>query len=123
MRYKFVKSAACALVMVFTLSFAVVNTQAQKNDFNEARDDVKDATRVLNTFVQKPDNFIPRELLERAEGIAVFPGVIKAASSSVGVVVTASWRAAPRTVGAFRYFTTSAGRAGELRSVSKAPIT
>jgi len=79
MRYKFVKSAACALVMVFTLSFAVVNTQAQKNDFNEARDDVKDATRVLNTFVQKPDNFIPRELLERAEGIAVFPGVIKAA--------------------------------------------
>ena len=79
MKYKLVKSILSAMALAFVIGFSVTNTQAQKNDFNEARDDVQDATKVLNKLMSKPDDFIPRELLERAEGIAVFPGVIKAA--------------------------------------------
>lgn len=79
MKYRSVKSVASALVIAFAISLSATDTQAQKNDFNEARDDVQDATKVLNKLMAKPDDFIPRELLERAEGIAVFPGVIKAA--------------------------------------------
>lgn len=80
MKNKLVTGVLGALVMGLSLSFAAANIQAQKNDdLREARDDVSDASRVLNTFMKKPDDFIPRELLQRAEAIAVFPGVIKAA--------------------------------------------
>lgn len=80
MKNTLVKRAAGALVMTLSVSFAAANMQAQnKEELREAKDEAKDAARVLNTFMKKPDDFIPRELLEKAEGIAVFPGVVKAA--------------------------------------------
>ena len=80
MKNTIVKRAAGALVMALSLTFAAANLQAQKNDeLREARDEAKDAARVLNTMMKKPDDFIPRELLQKAEAIAVFPGVVKGA--------------------------------------------
>ena len=46
----------------------------------DAADDlnrIKDATQVLDEVMAAPDKAIPRNVLEKAEGIAVFPGLLK----------------------------------------------
>lgn len=50
-----------------------------REDFESARKITRDADRVLRQIMAKPDRAIPRELLERAHAIGVFPGVKKAA--------------------------------------------
>lgn len=45
---------------------------------SEGREEVREATKVLREIMRVPDKAIPRELLERAEAIGVFPGVVKA---------------------------------------------
>ena len=66
----------CALALL-----GVSAAQAQKNseDISDARKDAREATQVLSEMMSKPDDFIPHELLEKAKGIAVFPGVVKGA--------------------------------------------
>lgn len=44
----------------------------------EGRDEVREATKVFREIMNVPDKGIPRELLERAEAIGVFPDVVKA---------------------------------------------
>jgi lipid-binding SYLF domain-containing protein len=56
-----------------------VRAQAKSEDQSDARKDAREATQVLNEMMQKPDDFIPHELLEKAKGIAVFPNVVKGA--------------------------------------------
>lgn len=58
---------------------------AQQPDTDEV-DRVKDAATVLTELATAPDRAIPRAVLERAEAIAVFPGVKKA-----GFVVGGQW--------------------------------
>jgi SH3 domain-containing YSC84-like protein 1 len=55
-----------------------VNRENRK-DFESARKITHDADKVLREVMQVPDKAIPRELLERAHGIGVFPNVKKAA--------------------------------------------
>ena len=45
---------------------------------NEAAKKAASASRVFDQIMGAPDNSIPRELLDRAEAVAVFPGVVKA---------------------------------------------
>ena len=45
---------------------------------NEAAKKAASAARVFEEIMSAPDNTIPRELLDRAEAVAVFPGVLKA---------------------------------------------
>ncbi|HEX8263792.1 MAG TPA: YSC84-related protein [Pyrinomonadaceae bacterium] len=68
-----------ALSLVFCFSLTAF---AQKKDDKEIRDAGKradQAARVFRSIMDKPDKSIPRELLERAEAVAVFPGVLGAA--------------------------------------------
>ncbi|HEX8396834.1 MAG TPA: YSC84-related protein [Pyrinomonadaceae bacterium] len=68
-----------ALSLVFCCSLTAF---AQKKDDKEIRDAGKradQAARVFRSIMDKPDKSIPRELLERAEAVAVFPGVLGAA--------------------------------------------
>lgn len=44
----------------------------------EASKKAADAARVFDQVMDAPDRSIPRELLDRAEAVAVFPGVLKA---------------------------------------------
>src|SRR5689334_19185318 len=67
------------LFAVAALGIGTVNAQAKGGDTADARKDASEATQVLNEMMRKPDDFIPRELLEKAKGIAVFPGVVKGA--------------------------------------------
>jgi len=46
---------------------------------NDAGRHARQATQVFNQVMAVPDKAIPKELLQRAEAIAVFPGVLRAA--------------------------------------------
>ena len=63
----------CAALAVSTLAHA----QAQKNLEDEVSQSEK-AARVFGEIMATPDRGIPKDLLERAECVAVFPSVIKA---------------------------------------------
>lgn len=83
MKTKLVKRAASALFMALMLGFVAGDISAQKTSENreeikEAREEAREAAKVLTTMMKKPDDFIPRELLEKAEAIAIFPDVVKA---------------------------------------------
>ncbi len=52
--------------------------EEKREEKKEARTEAKEAAKVLSEMMSKPDDFIPRELLEKAQAIAIFPGVVKA---------------------------------------------
>jgi len=69
-----------ALTAALILSLACV-AAAQSNDkkkINEAARQSQKAAKVFNDIMSAPDNAIPRDLLSKAEAVAVFPDVIKA---------------------------------------------
>jgi lipid-binding SYLF domain-containing protein len=80
--YKQMMAAALGLALIFSVTAAVpAQNMPGKNTkkMKEGRKEAKQAARVLNEMMKKPDDFIPRELLERAHAIAVIPDVVKAA--------------------------------------------
>jgi lipid-binding SYLF domain-containing protein len=66
---------------MLALSLAAVPAFAQKKGkrANEATQRSNDAATVFNEIMGAPDNAIPKELIDKAQAIAVFPGVLKAA--------------------------------------------
>jgi SH3 domain-containing YSC84-like protein 1 len=64
--------ATCALAMP-TLALG------KGKNANEAAHRSNDAARVFNEIMGAPDNGIPKELIDKAQAIAVFPSVLKAA--------------------------------------------
>ena len=78
----FLKNRVLALPgLILTLSLIVVPALAQRKSKtpNEAARRSKDAATAFNEIMQAPDNAIPKELVDKAQAIAVFPGVVKAA--------------------------------------------
>lgn len=78
------RCATGALGLALTVGLGVNTSLAQAKNANnkqmkEARIEAEEAERVLSKMMEKPDDFIPRELLERAQAIAIIPNVIKAA--------------------------------------------
>lgn len=72
------------LVIVLCFAATIVPAQMQINsqnrkEFNTARKHSREANKVLSEIMRVPDKAIPRELLDRAHAIAVFPKVKKAA--------------------------------------------
>jgi len=64
------------------LAFFVVNATAQKNQgkqLTDAVNRVNDASAAINQIMRAGDKGIPRDLLNKAEAVVVFPGVLKAA--------------------------------------------
>src|SRR5215212_9525763 len=71
---------ACAAVLVSLLVFSAVLTPAQKKSrTQDAARHASDAAKTFTEIMNVKDKAIPKELLDTAEAIAVFPGVIKAA--------------------------------------------
>lgn len=72
--------------MALMLSLVGIPVSAQKatdakvirKQQKEGSKDVREATDVLRKIMNVPDKAIPRELLEKAEAIGVFPSVVKA---------------------------------------------
>ena len=70
----------CALILVGLLVVSAVVTPAQnKNRTKDAARHAGDASETFTDIMNVKDKAIPQELLDTAEAIAVFPGVIKAA--------------------------------------------
>src|SRR5215510_15538827 len=70
----------CATVLITLLVFSVVVTRAQKDSrTQDAARHSSDAAKTFTEIMNVKDKAIPKELLDKAEAIAVFPDVIKAA--------------------------------------------
>jgi len=70
----------CALALAVLLVASTVSTSGQKS--SRTRDAARHAGEAAETFTEimnVKDKAIPKELLDTAEAIAVFPGVLKAA--------------------------------------------
>ncbi len=80
MKHSFQGRSLAALILVAALGL-VSTAAAQKNSkrMNDAARHASAAARVFTEIMNTPDKGIPRELLDKAEAIAVFPGVVKAA--------------------------------------------
>ena len=81
MNYLFQRVAVFALGSMLALSLTVLPAFANQkaNRTNDARRHSTDAANVLNEIMGSADSGIPRELIDKAQAIAVFPGVYKAA--------------------------------------------
>ncbi len=88
---RLVLAAACAAVAVALLLPPASSAQAERErravkpeanpspkQQKEASKKAADAARVFDQVMDAPDRSIPRELLDKAEAVAVFPGVLKA---------------------------------------------
>src|SRR6266850_866200 len=76
------KSRVMGIISVVLITSVLgMPTFAQKNDkkTDEATRRSKDAATAFNEIMGAPDKGIPRELVEKAQAIAVFPSVLKAA--------------------------------------------
>jgi lipid-binding SYLF domain-containing protein len=70
-------TATFSLVLMFCVSATFVSAQTKR--MKDAERHASAAARVFEKVMSVRDRSIPRELLNRAEAIAVFPGVVKAA--------------------------------------------
>jgi lipid-binding SYLF domain-containing protein len=78
--YSFQKRTAfCALTLVLALTLSTGFVQAQKKRMKDAERHAAAAARVFDQIMAVRERGISKELLDRAEAIAVFPGVVKAA--------------------------------------------
>jgi lipid-binding SYLF domain-containing protein len=71
--------AIIALLSIAGIVPAQTDTKQNKKDISEARKTSGQAVEVFNKIMSEPDNAIPQDLLERAEAVAIFPGVVNAA--------------------------------------------
>ena len=73
------KRLACALGLTLMLCLSSVLASAQNKRLKDAERHSTDAADVFNQIMGIREKGIPRDLLDKAEAIAVFPGVVKAA--------------------------------------------
>ena len=75
-----VSAAFGVLVLVFATALMPTNVVGQgRSRTDDAARHSRDASNVFTEIMNVRDKAIPKELLDKAEAIAVFPGVIKAA--------------------------------------------
>ena len=80
-------AGALAAALLLVASAAPAPAQRQKGTAKqqaEARKQAEKAAKVFRQIMSVPDKAIPRELLQNAEAVAVFPDVIKAGVLLVG---------------------------------------
>jgi len=69
----------CAAVLIALLVFSALVTPAQKSRTQDAARHASEAAKTFTEIMNVKDKAIPKEMLDQAEAIAVFPGVLKAA--------------------------------------------
>jgi lipid-binding SYLF domain-containing protein len=81
MSHFFQRSSVHTLGLMLALCLVAVPALAQKkgNRANDASRHTADAAKVFDEIMSASDNAIPKELIDKAQAIAVFPGVLKAA--------------------------------------------
>ena len=67
-----------SVLTLFTFMTSVP-TAAAKDELKEAQEQASKASRVFQEVMDTPDRGIPRDLLDKADCVAVFPSIVKAA--------------------------------------------
>ena len=70
---------SCAVILIALFVLSAVFTPAQKSRTRDAARHAGEAAETFTEIMNVKDKAIPKELLDTAEAIAVFPGVLKAA--------------------------------------------
>lgn len=71
---------AAALLFALSLTWAVpVQAQVESRSASEEAKRIREAAQVFAEIMRAPDSAIPQAILDKAEAVAVFPNVIKAA--------------------------------------------
>src|SRR2546423_6752562 len=79
-RFRFVALLSVCLTILFSANsttFAQTTRERSAKKMRAAADQSAKAARVFNQIMDTREKSIPRELLDRAEAVAVFPGVLK----------------------------------------------
>src|SRR5256884_3642797 len=79
-RFKLVALLSVCLTIVFSANsttFAQTTRDRSAKKMRAAADQSAKAARVFNQIMDTREKSIPRDLLDRAEAVAVFPGVLK----------------------------------------------
>src|SRR6185295_17274664 len=79
MKFSIRRMAISVLTAVMLLAFSAPLGSAKKDRQKDATRHSSDAAKVFTEIMNVREKAIPKELLDKAEAIAVFPGVIKAA--------------------------------------------
>jgi lipid-binding SYLF domain-containing protein len=79
MKFSMRQTATGVLTMMLLLAFSVPQVSAKKSRLQDATRHAGDAARVFTEIMNVRERAIPKELLDKAEAIAVFPSVLKAA--------------------------------------------
>jgi lipid-binding SYLF domain-containing protein len=79
MKHSFQKRLTATFGLVLLLCLSATLVPAQTKRMKDAERHANAAAKVFDQVMAVRDRSIPRELLDRAEAIAVFPGVVKAA--------------------------------------------
>jgi len=73
------KIAFFALMLACAVTGLSQNDKKTGKELREAVDKVNDASTVVNEIMNAGDHSIPRDLLDKAEAVVIFPGTLKAA--------------------------------------------
>jgi lipid-binding SYLF domain-containing protein len=80
MKFSTLQRAMCSVSVVLLLGFSADLVSAQKKSrTHDATRHASAAAKVFTEIMNVKEKAIPKEMLDKAEAIAVFPGVIKAA--------------------------------------------
>ncbi len=79
MKHSFQKRLTVTFGLVLLVCLSATFVTAQTKRMKDAERHANAAARVFDQVMAVRDRSVPRELLDRAEAIAVFPGVVKAA--------------------------------------------
>lgn len=71
-------SSAICLTLMLCLSAVALAQSKNAKRINQATDRARKAAKVFTEIMAAPDKAIPRDLIDKAEAVAVFPNVIKA---------------------------------------------
>jgi SH3 domain-containing YSC84-like protein 1 len=75
---RYVMSCALGLLLLLCLAGAAAAQSKNAKKINKATKRSQEAARVFTEIMAAPDKAIPKDLLDRAEAVAVFPGMLKA---------------------------------------------
>src|SRR5690349_6661760 len=68
-----------SFVIIALSAFASFAQKNQGKQLTDAVDKVNDASAAINQIMRASDKGIPRDLLNKAEAVVIFPGTLKAA--------------------------------------------
>jgi len=78
MKPKTISMAVCSMLACLLASTVTFAGQKQSKDYSDAVSQSKKAAQVFREIMRAPDKAVPRDILDDAECVAVFPQVLKA---------------------------------------------